>query len=92
MRGSMLAMVLAVCAACSHTRAHQIMGPDGSHDWYLIRCRGDEGCFDKAEEVCPGGYELAEKTSKDGATVLQWSDRVTTVHPIDRGRMLIKCR
>jgi len=67
MRGTLAIIVAAVLsvALSACTTTEQIRRPDGRVE-YLIACGASSGwniCYDRANEVCPNGYETLAQTS-----------------------------
>lgn len=83
-----LLIVLSACGAS----ASRVTGPDGSFNWYAITCRRNRAnCIEKAGEVCPGGYRIADTDDREGvyADSNAYGSTVTTTY---HGEMLIKCK
>lgn len=58
-------LTLGVIFITSCTTTQQINRPDGQKE-YLIACGSATGwniCYDKANEICPTGYETLEENS-----------------------------
>ena len=87
MRRTALATVLLFTSACG-VSARPATGPDGSPSWYEITCGGDHhACVEKARELCPNGYEIA---NRDNGTDRIVSDAIAG--DPESGQMLARCR
>lgn len=61
----MIALVIALLVIGGCTTVQDIKRPDGSAE-YLIACGASTGwniCYDKANEVCPGGYNTLSENA-----------------------------
>lgn len=89
-------LAIACLVACSHASAKPVNGPDGSPGWFAISCKKDQGnCEEKAGEVCPGGYDVADASGHEGVAAFASFNQnggSGYVVPTYRGHMLIKCR
>lgn len=86
-----VALLIGGTVACGAS-ASRVTGPDGSFNWYAITCRRNRSnCYEKAGEVCPGGYKVADGDDREGiyAHADSSSTMVTTTY---HGEMLIKCK
>jgi hypothetical protein len=72
-------------------------GPDGHADWWRISCPGrdDDGCYEKAREVCPHDYRVApvaESERKDDSQCFRTAyEAEFNVSKSCQGTLLIKC-
>ena len=59
----------AVLTGCATSR--QIQGPDGNPA-YFIKCGSAviDACYEKAAEVCPGGYDMLDRGSNPNAVLM----------------------
>lgn len=61
-----LALLLVSITACAGINARQFVGPNGKTA-YAMRCSGFgrtlEDCYEKAGQVCPGGYLIIDRAS-----------------------------
>ena len=68
-----------------------VNGPDGTQGWFAIECsRSQAVCYQKAGEICPGGYNTVESHGNTGMvmSVNNYGGYAVTTY---RGEMLIKC-
>jgi len=89
------AIVLGLCVAgCSHASARPVRGPDGQRGWFAISCKEDQAnCYEKAGEVCPGGYVMADRGGQTGTLDMVDSTSGDTYSVATyRGYMLVKCK
>lgn len=81
---------------CSHASAKPVNGPDGSPGWFAISCKKDQGnCEEKAGEVCPGGYDVADASGHQGVDAFaSFNQNGGSGYAVStyRGHMLIKCK
>lgn len=71
--------------------SRRIRGPDGTRDWFAISCRGAQGnCYARAGDVCPGGYDMASESEREGAYVSHGPYASYAV-PLHRGELLVHC-
>jgi hypothetical protein len=91
----MIRTIFALCLAASTTAcavpAKQVSGPDG-RTAYSLKCSGmgrtKEDCYQKAGEICPNGYNVADDSSRlAGVYVTQYA-----AIPINQDYLLISCR
>jgi hypothetical protein len=79
-----LALATAGCATAS-----EVMGPDGTPH-FDVHCGTKKAlCYEKAQDVCPGGYTIADHSTGEAGIV------PTASGPVGGGTftdMLIKCR
>jgi hypothetical protein len=65
MRLSLLSISLAL-VSCASIEPHKFVGPNGNTA-YSMRCSGMgrtlDACYKKAGEVCPGGYNIVDRSS-----------------------------
>jgi hypothetical protein len=87
----------AACAALGvmlpncYAESRSVRGPDGER-WHAIDCRRSQtNCYEKAGEVCPHGYDVADEGGHSG-TVLVANQYGAYAVPHYRGHMLIKCK
>jgi hypothetical protein len=59
LKSLLIASIATIVAGCVDVTTAQ--GPDGKKT-YTIDCNGETaGCFDKAADLCPGGYFLVDR-------------------------------
>ncbi len=84
-----LALFLVACGAS----ATKVAGPDGKGTWYAVSCRRSQSnCYEKAGEVCPNGYHVADASDHEGVYVSAGGFTGTQVTPTYNGEMMIKCK
>ena len=82
--------VACLVAACAS--AEQVRGPDGTMNWYSIDCRRSQSyCEEKAGEVCPQGYDVANSSGHTG-TFVQVTQFGGTATPTYNGHLMIRCK
>ena len=79
MRALLLLLALAGC-----TTVDRVPGPDGETHYSITCKRSITNCYEKAAELCRGGYTTADKTDESGY--------VQNVGTARRYTMLIKCK
>ncbi len=78
-------VALLACAGSSHTKV--------AKGTYAIECKRNKGnCYEEAQTVCPGGFDIVDSDSKEGAIVTHYeaTDQYVAT-PTYNGEMLIKC-
>ena len=93
MRAIALSISLAALASLAGCAiATEVKGPSGKNN-YSIKCGGDmiEKCYQKAAELCPKGYEFADRMASNGPAVIT---RVGTSFIAAPGpnNMLVECK
>jgi hypothetical protein len=72
-----------------------VNGPDGQPGWFSISCnKGQEHCEEKAGEVCPRGYDVADANGHAGtAAFADYGPNGGSAYvvPTYHGHMLVKC-
>jgi hypothetical protein len=87
---ALLLSILAILAGCAGAHAHQVTGPDGENNWFSITCRRSHGnCYEKASDVCPDGYIVADSSGHEGMYVNANAGYAVSTY---NGEMLIKCK
>jgi len=52
-------------AAPESYKGEFIMGPDGQHNWTMVKCTDDKtACYKQAALACPTGYEITDNTDQ----------------------------
>jgi len=94
MRHIALALALSACGAATAT-TRQVVGPDGSKNWFHISCPDDTGlCLQAAGDRCPHGYALASSETHDDVTAKGYANSSFAVYRSEVNRsheMLIRC-
>ncbi len=70
-------ILLAALTAC--TTVERIPGPDGEMQLSITCPRAISNCYEKAAEMCRGGYDVTDKTDE-------------SVDDVRRYSMFIKCK
>jgi hypothetical protein len=97
MRSIALIAAVVALAGCARAEAWPAKAPDGAAgNWVGVSCRDtQEYCHEKADAVCPGGYEVADAGGHEGRGFVAFSPpRLLPVFipvPAYRGHMLIRC-
>lgn len=84
--------ITSMVAACSEASARPVTTPSGSRGFVIDCRRNQNNCFEKAGEVCPGGYEIIDDAR--GTTGVQLSSGYAAGISIDKkfaGQLLIAC-
>lgn len=90
MRLFALCVFLSGLAACAS--ATRVRGPDGSMNWYAIDCAYSRSyCAEKAGDMCPRGYEVADQSDQHGWRV-QSNENGVSGGSTYNGTMLVRCR
>jgi hypothetical protein len=91
MRYVLIAVVL-LSAACA--RSTQI-----APQTYLIECKRMGTCVEKAQELCPSGYDVASSNTSGGGGTVAWTyptdgsaPSYSVVPNARRGNLTVKCR
>ena len=83
-----------ILAACTHTSATAVNGPDGQPGWWLVRCkRTISDCEEKAGEVCPWGYIAGSQHEQHGMYLnINRGFGYANAGSTFNGSMLVRCR
>lgn len=65
-----LVLVLAACGPGRYWERQPVRGPDGSNQWYSIRCGVRVDCLHLIGETCDYGYDIQQDTGKARHTVM----------------------
>jgi hypothetical protein len=98
-RCAWFALVMFACGGAA-VQSTQFRGPDGSTDWWHLHCRDSNGpCLRRAGEVCPSGYEIADREGHVGqssASVANWGGgggyAASSSRTTFDGEMTIRCK
>ena len=88
MRSILACLVVLGCAGASSTKVGRGL--------YSIECRRSVGnCYEEAATVCPDGFDVENASDQSGAyahTNTFNGTTTTTVTPVVRASMLVRCR
>jgi hypothetical protein len=63
------AAILAACGGGEQTvvvaKFKRVTGPDGTRNWYTVRCESLTDCYELAGRACPGGYAVADNAGTE---------------------------
>lgn len=82
--------ILLLLASCASVQPQEFKGPNGKTA-YSMQCSGMgrtlHECYQKAAEVCPGGYHIIDRASETGAVPIggSWV-------PATRQSLAIECK
>jgi len=94
MRSRWFAATFVVALVGCTVRAYPVSGPDGTQWWSITCSQGQDNCWRKAGQLCPGGYITESESMASRATGVGMTNTGHTVAVAANksGQMLIKCR
>lgn len=80
-------MIFSLLIGCATSRT--IMGPNGKPAQSINCPRSIENCYEKASEVCPGGYKVLNSNDESSFIHNSYNGQIT---PYQRYNMFVECK